>query len=131
MTQKRLAEKVHVSTRDLSTIERGERQPSPRTAQALSDYFGVRPEALFPQGVREAYTSRSRGRVGAASEKPYRTPKPRKRRFPREFYVLCWKCRSRIYLAATGERTLMHEQLTCPACGAPFDVAESSQEARP
>ena len=131
LTQKRLAAKVHISTGDLSTIERGERQPSPRTAQVLADFFGVKPAVLFPQGVRPAYASRSRGRVAADGERPYRTPKPRARRFPRAFYVLCWKCRSRIYLAADGERSLMHEQLTCPACGAPFDVAEAPREARP
>jgi Zn finger protein HypA/HybF involved in hydrogenase expression len=49
--------------------------------------------------------------------------------WPKIFYVLCWKCRGRVYLQMDRSLALTEEDTKCPACGAQF-VLKTGDEAR-
>lgn len=47
--------------------------------------------------------------------------------YPRSFFVLCWKCRARVYLQTEQSRPLMGSEMKCPTCGAPFEIKPGSR----
>lgn len=49
---------------------------------------------------------------------PGRPPNPP----PREFYVVCWKCRARIFFETTSPWPFKNERFSCPVCGAVFII---------
>jgi transcriptional regulator with XRE-family HTH domain len=59
MSTTKLAAKVHSTSGYISQLETGTRTPSPWFAKLIADYFGVKVESLFPDGVSEA-TRRSK-----------------------------------------------------------------------
>lgn len=58
---------------------------------------------------------------------PGRPPNPP----PREFYVFCWRCQQKIFLAMGTERPLTGEDLTCLACSAHFVIRKRKPAAKP
>jgi DNA-binding XRE family transcriptional regulator len=113
-----LSERTGVSVSKISSIERNFEKPSFKQAHALTDFFGVKVEFLFPDGLAEQYQP-------AGPRVLYIPPPPEKPEPihpPRSFYVRCWHCRGRIYLAAEGSRCLHGEDLRCVTCGAAFAI---------
>ena len=53
-SQERLARKARLHWSAVSRIERGERNPGPRTRKKLAEALGVPEEVLFPQQPEEA-----------------------------------------------------------------------------
>lgn len=104
MTTTKLAEKVHCHSAYISQLETGTRSPSPWFAKLIADYFGVKVEALFPDGVSEG-TRKSKFRP---DDPCYAPPAPA----PRRRLSVCPKC------GATG----FFEH--CYACGKPLVVEE-------
>lgn len=69
MSRARLAAKVHSDGAYIYQIENGTRTPSPWFAKLIADYFGVKVEAMFPDGVSEM-TRKSKFRPQEPSYEP-------------------------------------------------------------
>ena len=131
MTQYDLELVTGISQARICSIEKYGDHPSLSHARILAIYFGVKIEAMFPDGVQTSpplgrFEKRKAGRPKGMGE-PYCPPPPKEKRinYPRNFSVACWKCKGRIYLETSRERQLRGDDLTCPACGAVFEVAEA------
>ena len=113
-----LAERTGIGVSKISSVERNFEKPSHKNACALADFFGVKVEVMFPDGFATEYHP---GQQRAT----YIPPLPETvipLNPPSSFYVLCWHCGGRVYLAADGSRCLHGEDLRCVACGAAFVI---------
>jgi transcriptional regulator with XRE-family HTH domain len=129
LTQSKLAEKSHMTQNRVCELESGLHLPWAYEARVLADLFGLKPEALFPDGfkVKADYNN---GPETHESEKPYRPDPPRL--YPRrDFTVLCSHCRTMLTMRADDYHPVMGEDLRCPQCGAQFRDIVPVEEMRP
>lgn len=127
--QESFAEKCHMSQGFLCDLENERKKPTRLTAEFIADILGVTAEALFPEGFSVRPT-RYRTRVddGVPRTEVPEVVRPR-RHYPREFSVLCWKCRRRVTMANDGYRMAVDEDPRCPECGAVFYDIIPAEEA--
>jgi len=117
-----LARLAHVAQADLVSFEKGRRLPSIGQAKRIALVLGLKVEALFTDGFRK---QNNRGRPVKSYVPPESEPSPRPLQSnPREFYVLCWKCRTRSCLKMETSRRLMRDDPVCPSCGADLKVPD-------
>jgi len=121
--QKNLARLAHVAQADIVSFEKGRRLPSVGQAKRIALALGLKVEALFTDGFREKKDNRGRPPKNYMPPEPEPTPRPLQGN-PREFYVLCWKCRTRSCLKMEASRRLQREDPVCPSCGAVLKVAD-------
>jgi transcriptional regulator with XRE-family HTH domain len=132
LTQRRLAAKVHMMPDQISKLENGQLMPWRHQADALAIVLGVKAETLFPDGFRlkKDYNNGSATHEPGPPYMPPEEPVFVRDYPPREFGVVCWKCRAHVTMVANAEARL--DAPTCPYCGAEFgDIAPLEEEARP
>jgi len=113
MGQHALALAVHVSQPAISRIEYYNDLPSPSQAKRLADYFGVKVERMFPDGVREKPNCRH-------VEEGYLPPEPAPRVYPREFVAICKRCGYRLHLVTDDRHMPFDGEPTCSCCAMPI-----------
>jgi transcriptional regulator with XRE-family HTH domain len=135
MTQEKLARKVHMSECELGNVERGYRLPWPHEARAIADVFVVAVETLFPDGFKlkkdwGRYTKEERCYLPPDESEPV---VPRVvLRYPKEFTVLCYRCRKQVPMRADDCHAPEDEDPKCPECGARFyQIVPLEEAARP
>jgi len=104
-----------LSQPQISRLERGAILPNIREARILSAFYGVRIEALFPDGIRPGPPRGPR-----QAQKPAEPPQEQARErqlINGHVFMLCPKCRTRLYIGLEGGRASEAEELSCPACG--------------
>ena len=119
LRQIQLAHLAHICQGDIVSFEKGRRLPSVGQAKRIALALGLEVEALFTDGFRE---HSNKGRP-AKSYVPPELPQPVPR-YPREFSVECWKCRTRIHLRTDNYQPVLNKELHCPSCGAEIKVAD-------
>ena len=123
MRQLDLARLAHVAQADIVSFEKGRRLPSIGQAKRIALALGLKVEALFNDGFREKKDNRGRPPKNYMPSEPEPTPRPLQG-YPREFYVLCRKCRTRSCLKMETSRRLMRDDPVCPSCGAELKVPD-------
>jgi transcriptional regulator with XRE-family HTH domain len=133
LTQRRLAAKVHMTQDQICKLENAQLTPWRHQANALAIVLGVTAERLFPDGFKTELNYNN----GPATHEPeplYMPPEEPvfiRRYPPRDFDVMCWKCKAHVTMA-TGASLGFGDDPACPYCGAEFgDIVPLEEAARP